>query len=1483
MTRPQTDNNAESDITTRRSTRKKAEPAPVAAAAAAVAKPKSKVVKPIKAPKTTVDVIESGEDEAEDMEEDEEEEEEEEPAQTSKRSTRARTSKTPAKNQASGSKTTRAPPSSKQAKEADTEKTSAEKDQDQEDDNDDEDQDEEDDEEDEDEIESSSSESELEDADSDFEEPMQQRSKAKSATTPKKPKTALSRISVIKRSNKPPKEPKAPKSAKGAKSTRKFAPRKTQTIAGAAAVDGEIEGETPHLYSAVLDPQTALDGVVEEWIEEYEKSNEESMLKLVNFLIRSCGCTQLISAEDFADSEMLEVLENVLLRYKENTANFDYPIISKAKEFKKFKKNLLEFFSRLIQKAQSEIMFDKNFMDTLLSWTFSLSSTTFRPVRHTSTVVGLNILSSLAEIASDIQDELNITSRQLATSQKQNAVQTKIRQLEKKLKEGKERQADVLKWSNEIFDSVFVLRCRDVDSQIRADCVRELGQWMTMNSEHFIASSYLQYLGWLLSDRTAAVRVETLKVLAKLYESDNQANALRQFTTRFTDRFIEMALGESDIAARQGAIRVATLIHKHGQLEEEDQVKLSVLIFGAHAKVRKALAKFVKARVWEDEVEGRMASCEVIVSSLTEKTEIKKDWIELKSLISFLIKVGKSEEGQVASGEKVLSQTTDTRLIDETKVGRIALAIEALWSEIEALKNWKSIAEYLIEDHSTAPRQPTSSRQKGPKATTLEDIYHLEEEEENILLEIFIASLQLTVQPPTLPGFHKDKAKVKAQQDELTNEVGRYCVDVLPKLFSKYGVDAARIRSILVIPQLIPLSVYLDMRILATYEELVDEVIKVFKKHTDTSVLSAAATTLRTMLSYEMLRGSHEAKIEALGASLVESFMVQISADDEMSSNDTLDELVPCLRRFEHLIKCTDLTGKNTRPVTLDPFDGLIKVIERNQTAHGEHAEILISALSIAFLWISWVCRALASKSGPDADWNEQDANDVLQKQRALLGVASDLAIKGEQEPDTRVRRRAFQVLGDLAWLFGGDMFHVSKGPNRHVLYLTCPEATQVECENFVRTELDLWAEKVQEKMTASKEVRRARNAKQNNRAGSAEDELADDEEEENAEELVELLEDEKQAAALVEQEEKHEMFGTVFSFMRQIILKDFSMKRATTVISQYGRFGAEFDEGVKRVVTAIKSQTSEGLSRQARAHNAEIFMDVCLDSLKQSFELYVDGQVRSTNQCMQLAKVLMTAIKPPGFMQQVRIGIDVQLIWRLHKQGIVYAMEKLFSCKGIDNLKKMSNTAKFFEILSLMLFGVQATSDQVATIRDVMASEAEKHDLTIDEEEAVWEPLRAYQSKLEKLSQKAVVENAARTKRAEETAAAAAAAAAAAQERAGGLEQQAQVLEDNDVYMVAATTKGDHDRQMATDRAAAATAVLVGKKRSAADKDDEDDEEVEEEEEDEESEKLIRRRKRLTPSDEADEAGSGPDSDAESQASFSSLTVKEAKRIRVT
>ncbi|KAG0027672.1 hypothetical protein BGZ81_005371 [Podila clonocystis] len=1285
------------------------------------------------------------------------------------------------------------------------------------------------------------SESSSEDSGSDFEEPSP-KAKKTNAATPRKPRAPKEdRIPVIRRKAGTTKIPKAPKTSKAVKSSKASGANKKKQVAMAPLTEAKGENEEEEqseLYSAVLNSQVALDSVISDWNESYEESSSVGMLNLINFLIRCCGCKHFITAEEFEDEDNnIQILENILERYQANTANFDYPIVSKAKEFKKFKKNLLEFFSRLFQMARGDLLFDGTFMETLLSWTISLSSTPFRPVRHTATTTILNIVSSLAEFASEAQDELNVTNRQLATSQKQHGVEAKVKQLRKKVTEWQHRKDEILKWINEIFESVFILRCRDVDPLVRTDCIQELGRWMDANQEQFITSTYLPYLGWALSDRTASVRLEALRVLAKLYEIDNQPNDLRQFTSRFTHRYIEMAVGEADIAARIGALRVVTLVQKHGQIEEEDQVKLSTLIYGANPRVRKSMAKFVKARVWEDEVESRLAACEVLVnSSKGDKEEIKKDWVELKSLASFLIKVGRSDSESV--------EHVNPRLIDETKVGRIALAVEALWSEIESLKNWKSMAEYLALDHTVALSGSSHGKVK-PKS--LEDCYHLEEEEENVLLEIFVASLQLTVTPPNVPGFMKDKAKLKTQHDDLVNEVGRFCVGVLPQLFLKYSVDSSRIRSVLVIPQLMPLNVYVDMRMTTAYEELVDEVIKVFKKHTKPSVLHAASVTLRTIQGCEILRASHEPKIGALSSHVIDAFLIATAnnayLEENASDNDTLLELKLALNRLEHLIQGTDVTVYKPRASEQDPYDALIKAIEQCKDVTGEHSDILVSALSVAFFWISWDCRNNSTKNGQDSDWSENDATEVVHMQEALLRVSSNLAIKEGQTIDVRARRKAFQTIGDVYWLFGGDMFHISKGTNRHRLFLTCPEETQTKCEDFLRCEIELWGEKIQETFQSLEVVRKANaNDYQSQRNN-------DSDNEESEEEIAEIVSNEQQAAAQIQQEDKHEMFGTVFSFMRQIMLGDFDMSHATAIIAQYGRFGNEFDEGVKRVVNSIKSQTAQSLLRATRQEKAEQFMTVCLDSLKESFGNFVEGRVRSTNQVLQLAKVLTTVIRPPGFMQIIKTGIDPKLIWSLQKRGVVYVLEQIQSHRQARDEKKEVKSVKFFDVLSQMLFGIQTDVKEITAVRELIKTECSSKDLTIDTGDGIWGPFRQYQTKLEKLQAKATVEQLAAEKKT--------AAAASAQEQ--DVEMQS-VLDDGRDTTTAAAPSADGE-----DSTEKPVEHVIGKKRQAAEDEEESDEDGDSHRHDNEEQ-------------------SSTNSDNESESSFRSLTVKtkETKRMRV-
>jgi hypothetical protein len=91
-----------------------------------------------------------------------------------------------------------------------------------------------------------------------------------------------------------------------------------------------------------------------------------------------------------------------------------------------------------------------------------------------------------------------------------------------------------------------------------------------------------------------------------------------------------------------------------------------------------------------------------------------------------------------------------------------------------------------------------------------------------------------------------------------------------------------------------------------------------------------------------------------------------------------------------------------------------------------------------------------------------------------------------------------------------------------------------------------------------------------------------------------------------------------------------------------------------------------------------------------------MDGDVRSPNQTIQLAKVLTTAIRPPGFMQNIRAGIDVRLVWNMQRQGIHYAFEKIATYEQLGEQAKKAKMVNFFDILSQLLFGIQSKSTEI-------------------------------------------------------------------------------------------------------------------------------------------------------------------------------------------
>lgn len=228
-----------------------------------------------------------------------------------------------------------------------------------------------------------------------------------------------------------------------------------------------------------------------------------------------------------------------------------------------------------------------------------------------------------------------------------------------------------------------------------------------------------------------------------------------------------MATSDLELSVRVAAIQVLVAIDSHSLLEDEQRDELCLLVYDEEPRVRKAVAGFVRG-VWEEAVEDRM------VGRKGGKDKAKDtERVGIKCLATLLVKWGKRAgrglghveqlEADSDSDESPLEETKNkdiARLVSAHHKGRIALVVEALWDEVEAIGDWEMLLEHLLLDHSASVEDdvngvgpsPVAARRRqnaaAKKKTTEEDVvdeaWRLSEPEETALLEVFVAMLKKT-------------------------------------------------------------------------------------------------------------------------------------------------------------------------------------------------------------------------------------------------------------------------------------------------------------------------------------------------------------------------------------------------------------------------------------------------------------------------------------------------------------------------------------------------------------------------------------------------------------------------------------------------------------------------------------------------------------------------------------------------------------------
>uniref|UniRef100_A0A8C1BGW0 Cohesin subunit SA n=1 Tax=Cyprinus carpio carpio TaxID=630221 RepID=A0A8C1BGW0_CYPCA len=658
------------------------------------------------------------------------------------------------------------------------------------------------------------------------------------------------------------------------------------------------EGDPVTLFEVVKQGKSAMQSVVDDWIESYRQDRDLALLDLINFFIQCSGCKGTVRIEMFRNMQNAEIIRKMTEEFDEDSG--DYPLTISGPLWKKFRYNFCEFICVLIRQCQYSIIYDEYMMDTVISLLTGLSDSQVRAFRHTSTLAAMKLMTALVNVALNLSINQDNTQRQYEAERNKMAgkrANEKLELLLQRRKELQENQDEIENMMNSIFKGIFVHRYRDAIAEIRAICIEEIGVWMKMYSDAFLNDSYLKYVGWTLHDRVREVRLKCLKALQNLYTNRELFPKLELFTNRFKDRIVSMTLDkEYDVAVE--AIRLVTLILQGSEdaLSNEDCENVYHLVYSAHRPVAVAAGEFLH-RKHDPQAEEALAK---------RRGRSSPNGNLIRMLVLFFLESELHEHA--------------------------AYLVDSLWeSSQELLKDWECMTELLLEE----PVQVLLDRQ------------------ESALIELTVCTIRQAAEahPPVGRGTGKRvlTAKERKMQIDDKNKLTEHFIMALPMLLSKYQTDAEKVANLLQIPQYFDLDVYSAGRMEKHLEALLKQIKFVVEKHTDTEVLEACSKTYCILCSEEYtimnrVDIAHSQLIDELADRF--SHSVEELLQGEEADDDDIYNVLSTLKRLTAFHNAHDLTR-------WDLFGNCYRLL-RTGIEQGSMPEQVLQALQCSHYSILW-------------------------------------------------------------------------------------------------------------------------------------------------------------------------------------------------------------------------------------------------------------------------------------------------------------------------------------------------------------------------------------------------------------------------------------------------------------------------------------------------------------------------------------------------
>ncbi|KAM6291536.1 cohesin subunit SA-2-like [Porphyrio hochstetteri] len=753
---------------------------------------------------------------------------------------------------------------------------------------------------------------------------------------------------------------------------------------GSSRVSQQQNGEVVEavtLFEVVSMGKQAMQSVVDDWVEAYKQDRNVALLDLINFFIQCSGCQGMVTAEMFQSLHKQDVMgkmtetfdEETGLQYKKFVAypwiltvtwpvdmdSEDYPLIRTGPYWKKFKANFCEFIAVLVQQCQCSILYDSYLMDTIISLLTGLADSMVRAFRHTSTLAAMKLLTAVVSVHLNLEVNKHNAQRLYEVEKRRisgRRTNYRLDRLERKRKEYDHKLLEIQNMMNAIFKGTFLNRYCDVIPEIRATCIEEIASWMTAYPDAFLNDDHLKYIGWMLYDKQAEVRLKCLLGLQGIYSRKDLVSRMNLFTIRFKDRIVSMPLDKDHEVAVQ-AMKLLMLMSQSCQdaLSAADCETLYRFVYTTHRPLAAAAGEFLYKRLLshegEEEVEPKGGG----------KFGASTD--QLKRLIRFFL-------------ESELHK-------------HVVYLVDSLWDWAGTLlKDWECMTTLLLKN--------------------AEDGEALSDAHESALIEIILATVREAAEghPPVSRGAAKKILSVKEKKIQLEDctKITEHFIMVLPQLLAKYSTDAQKVANLLQIPQYYDLDVYSTGHLEKHLGALLREVKDIVAKHSDIAVLETSSRTYYVLCREEIAIYS---QVDRARTQLIDELVEQLNQlldsfwrKEEGFCMDAgeISRMHSALRRVAAFHNAHDLTKWNL-------YDKTLRLLVFEMEHGSLPALMILPALQCTYFSLLWQLAAVS----------ENSPKETLFALRKELRRFSQICMCFLHHKEEDVREKAFMILCD--WL----------------------------------------------------------------------------------------------------------------------------------------------------------------------------------------------------------------------------------------------------------------------------------------------------------------------------------------------------------------------------------------------------------------------------------------------------------------------------------